>query len=212
MDNALLSIPFDVVLQQYDKAIAGFESSLREVQQKRAAVAALRDETHALHAGLRSAQEHARNLGLLQPPSPPADSHLWVVPDEEDAASSDHGIHESKGESAPASPYASHDAPGRAASEPESTSSAPANDAPDEVIVRGARMKEILNVVGSRPGDTWVSSEIADLLGIDRSNRSGRRALRANLHALAERGTLERISVDGDSRVHYKARMNWRFI
>ncbi|MCZ1018933.1 hypothetical protein [Streptomyces noursei] len=200
------------MLQQYDKAIAGFESSLREAQQKRAAVAALRDETHALDAGLRSAQEHARNLGLLQPSPPPVDGHLWVVPDGEDAASSDHEIHESRGESTPASPYASHDVPDHAANEPESAPPAPVNDAPAEVIVRGARMKEILNVVGSRPGDTWVSSEIADLLGIDRSNRSGRRALRANLHALAERGTLERISIDGDSRVHYKARMNWRFI
>lgn len=73
-------------------------------------------------------------------------------------------------------------------------------------------MKEILNVVDSRPGDTWVSSDVADLLGIDRSNRSARHALRANLHALADRGALERITVDGDSRVHYWARMNWRFV
>ncbi|MEU5545113.1 hypothetical protein AB0G85_22365 [Streptomyces sioyaensis] len=212
-DNALLSIPFDEVLQKYDKAIAGFENSLREAQQKRAAVASLRDETHALHAGLRTAQEDARKLGLLRPPPPPADSHLWVVPDEEEAAGSDHRTQERGAESPRTSTRTQDDAPGHSAGEPASAAPVASDNAPpEEVIVRGARMKEILNVVGSRPGDTWVSSEIADLLGIDRSNRSGRRALRANLHALAERGTLERISIDGDSRVHYKPRMNWRFI
>ncbi|MFE7606998.1 hypothetical protein [Streptomyces celluloflavus] len=213
VDNALLTIPFDKVLQQYDKVIADFESYLREVQGKRAAVAALRDETHALHAGLRSAREHARGLGLLPPPPPPVDDRLWVVPDEEEAAGSGCGIQEGQGGSVPASPRTPDDAPGLVASEPGSTPPAPEGDAPpDEVIVRGARMKEILSVVGSRPGDTWVSSEIADLLGVDRSDSAGRRALRANLHALAKRGTLEQISVDGDSRVHYKARLNWRFV
>ncbi|MFJ5305195.1 hypothetical protein [Streptomyces sp. NPDC088350] len=201
-ETELLHAPFDKVLRRYDELAEGLETFLHEVQQKRAAIASLRDESHTLFPALRAMQQRARELGLLQTSTDPA-AHLWVASDEEVAP-------QPLDTQTPLADPADDPAPtARESAAPAS----PADSAvPEVVVVRGARMKEILTAVGSRPDVEWGSGDVAELLGISRSDRSGRRALRANLHALTERGALERITVEGDSRTYYKARMNWSFV
>lgn len=150
MVDTLLAIPFEEVLKEYENLIAELEIPLREAQRKRAAVAALRDETQALRAGLHSAHEDARELGLLShqpPPADRADSHLWVVPNEEEAAGSGHDPEDSESQGTRESTGTSDDAPGGKAAEPmaaapSAAKGAPSGEAsaevpPNEVIVRG---------------------------------------------------------------------------
>jgi hypothetical protein len=198
----IFSIPFGEAIRGYDELIEELEASLREAQEKREAVISLRDESHSLFAALRTTQQRAHELGLVRS-SPGSAAHLRAVPEEEE--------HSPTTDTQASSTDRADDLASTSA-EPAAPSPSPDGTVPDVVVVRGARMKEILSVVGSRPDEEWTSSDVAELLGVSRSDRSGRRALRANLHALTERGALERITVEGDSRAYYKGRMNWRYV
>ncbi|MFF3373510.1 hypothetical protein ACFYXF_11240 [Streptomyces sp. NPDC002680] len=179
------------------------EKKLSEAREMQAELDAMDEATESALSILLHQYNRAVDLGLMES-APGAATHLWVVP----------GDDEDEGGPAPGTPPQTLSAAGAPGPEGPTATAAdtPAPDTPvsKEVVVRGRRMQEILTVVGSRPDANWLSSDVADLLGVAKEDRSGRRAVRSNLRSLVDRGALERVT--SDSGTYYRARMNWRFI
>ncbi|MEV6401312.1 hypothetical protein AB0M39_42180, partial [Streptomyces sp. NPDC051907] len=168
--------------QKCDRTVSGLEKALSEAREMQAEIAAMDDTTQSALATLRCQYDRAVDLGLMES-APDAVTHLWVVP----------GDDKDEDEPAPGSPADAASA--TAASSTPEAPAAVATDSPvldarlsEEVVVRGRRMQEILTVVGSRPDTDWASGDVADLLGVAKGDRSGRRALRSNLRSLVDRG------------------------
>lgn len=205
---------YDAALGECDTAIAGLEQSLLQQRERRMRLLSGREEACTALTCTQSALKIAREMFAPRQSttsSPPALSarSLSIVP----ADTQPSGTTPSAEPSAPeggssAGPHLPPDEPGSG-----STGSQPdaGRELPDEVIVRGSRMKQILTVMAQRPDTDWGTGDVATLLGITEGDIAARRALRENLRNLARRGALERVTVEGDFHTYYRPRMNWRF-
>ncbi|MCH0538736.1 hypothetical protein I3F58_04010 [Streptomyces sp. MUM 203J] len=207
---------FDAALKECDAGIDEAEQSLRLLRERRMRLASGREEVWAAVTTARSALKTAHEtfgprqdgsgastagqpgpqLKIVPPDPPPhaASPHTDPSEPERDAAP---GPHPPPQEATPA--------------DDTGLPSDMQDDAPAEVIVRGARMKQILTVMAQRPDTNWGTGDVAELLGVSESDGAARRALRENLRNLARRGALERVTVEGDFHTYYRPLMNWRF-
>lgn len=183
-----LSAPFDQLRWEYDAYIGWLEMLLEKAKEQRLSLDQMEEARGSLSRLTRTVVRNGEGFEL-QLPSQQLQQDLWIESDEEDQS--------------PGVPCATGGAV------PLNTAADIA--APEEVVVRGPRMKEILTAMGARPHDAWAASEVAEALGVSRSDRTERRALRVNLDHLAKRGALERVKIEGDHHVYYRPRMNWRF-
>ncbi|WP_282701163.1 hypothetical protein [Streptomyces sp. CC219B] len=191
---------------EYSEIAANLRASLKETEDRIGEITSVRDEARAAISQAASVREQAERLQLFGPT--PEGTHLRVVPD--------------RG-TTPA-PTGDAEAPlGQPASDTTPESSAPVatptqntdratQSPPDEVIIRGPRLRQILDVMSSKPGINWNSEDIAAVLGLSKGDAAGRHSLRQSLRALAERGALERVTVTGDWHTYYRPLMNWKFV
>ncbi|MBT2446354.1 MULTISPECIES: hypothetical protein [unclassified Streptomyces] len=193
----LLVVQCDAAIRKYTEVIASLEESLNAARDRYARLVEARDEAQTVAVNARSVLHRASALFKTEPGFDAASARLRVVPDEPSS-----GTPPSAGEAdEPSTPEHGADSSAPAAEEP-----------PVEVLVRGARMKEILTAIGARPDLSWGTADVAAVLGVTEENAAGRRALRENLRNLAMRGALERVAVEGDFHTYYRPRMNWRFV
>jgi len=71
-------------------------------------------------------------------------------------------------------------------------------------------MKELLDLLYSRPGAEWTSMDVAALRG--EGDRLGRKRLRNTLRDAVAKGFLERISHPGERTVRYRVASPGRHI
>ncbi|MFE2282594.1 hypothetical protein ACFXDJ_00135 [Streptomyces sp. NPDC059443] len=195
---------FDAEIQKSDEKIAVIEESLHGEHERRTQLIEARDDALTVARDAVSVRHRAGELLKADTDLDAASTaRLRVVPDE-----------------APPSPPPSAHEDDRGGT--DQTTGTPAQAAhfsdqameepPNEVLVRGARMKEILTAVATRPDLDWGTADIAAVLDVTEDDPAGRRALRENLRNLAMRGVLERVTVEGDFHTYYRPRMNWRFV
>nr|WSX50862.1 hypothetical protein OG409_19065 [Streptomyces sp. NBC_00974] len=186
----------DVEIRKETEVATALEGSLHVSRERIALLVAARDEAQAVALKARSLLHRAGGLFQAEPGVDAASTRLRAVPDEP-----------------PSGPAPSVHEDGEPGAGQVSDPIVPtAEEAPREVLVRGARMKEILAAVGARPDLDWGTADIAAVLGVAEEDAAGRRAMRENLRNLAMRGALERVTVEGDFHTYYRPRMNWRFI
>lgn len=222
MAEGLLADPADLMdlvdrrcktkLLQYDQTIPELEQQLGEMRKKREEVLALMTRNISALTDWHAVREGAEQLGLLESSTEP--TRLWVVPDEEPPPSRDKdGTAASTAvlqpEGAPEQDEALVSA-GGFASEAPSVATAPAQ--PDPVLVRGARRREILTLIGSKPHARWSVVAVGALLGIEKEDEAGLHCVREVLRKLAILGALERITIEGDIHAYYRPCGTWRFI
>ncbi|MEU7026540.1 hypothetical protein AB0A60_07560 [Streptomyces sp. NPDC046275] len=208
-------LKYDVALADCDTDIFNLEQLLLKKREHRIRLASGREEACAAVACKESALKTARELLAPQQdaahPPPPAQSgrQLTIVPTDAQPSSATPPTDPPAPEGGTATD--SHISPDGPDSGPTGSPLDVGSELPDEVIVRGARMKQILTVMAQRPDADWGTGDVAALLGVSESDIAARRALRENLRNLARRGVLERVTVEGDFHTYYRPRMNWRF-
>ncbi|MGW6390589.1 hypothetical protein ACWFR1_08785 [Streptomyces sp. NPDC055103] len=205
---------FDAALKECDTRIDELEQSLRLAKERRMRLSLGREEVWAAVTSRRSALKTAREVFAPQESTADAPTAAQQGPQLKivlaDASPPD--ARPSNEPPAPEHPAA----PGPHLPPRESTpvdvapSTVAPHDLPLEVVVRGARMKQILTVMAQRPDINWGTGDVANLLGVD-DDIAARRALRENLRNLARRGALERVTIEGDFHTYYRPRMNWKF-
>ncbi|WP_146046284.1 hypothetical protein [Streptomyces cahuitamycinicus] len=181
---------YDTLIAECDTTIDQLSTALREVNEKRDAMVALREEARSLQGvgpRLRAMRAHAQKHGIV-PGQPGPQVTLRVVP----------------------SPPAPDQEPQTAAEDSMRVTAEPESPRPAEVIIRSKKQQEVLTVIASRPDLPWGSGDLAQVLGIPADPRE-RKSLRNCLRALVVCGALERISREDDRHVYYRPRMNWRF-
>ncbi|MFJ4011009.1 hypothetical protein [Streptomyces sp. NPDC090026] len=206
---------YDVALGECDADIFNLEQLLLKKREHRVRLASGREEACAAVACQESALKTARELlapqqNAAHPPPAQPGRQLTIVPTDMQPPSATPPADPSapEGDTSADSHVPPPDEPGSGG-----TGSQPgAGGEPPEVIVRGARMKQILTVMAQRPDADWGTGDVAALLGVSESDIAARRALRENLRNLARRGALERVTVAGDFHTYYRPRMNWRFV
>lgn len=212
------------LLGEYSETAATLRASLKETEDRIAEITTVRDEAHAVLSQAASVRQQAERLQLFGPT--PRGSHLRVAPDETAPPPADDAeapfSEPAVGTMPPpadnvGAPVGEPAADTASDSQPSADAHAPNTDTgtrstPDVVVIRGPRLRQILDVMGSKPGINWNSEDLAVLLGMTKDDSAGRHSLRQSLRALAERGALERVKVAGDWHTYYRPLMNWKFI
>lgn len=194
----------DKAIKECDEGIIVLEDSLLKKHERRTQLIEARDEAQTTARSARFVRNRAGELLEADTDlDEPSTTRLRVVPDE----------------TPPNSPPCAHEDDCAGTCQPTDThaqgayfSDQATEEPPSEVLVRGARMKEILTALATRPDLDWGTADIAAILGVTEDDPAGRRALRENLRNLAMRGVLERVTVEGDFHTYYRPRMNWRFV
>jgi hypothetical protein len=195
----------NALLGEYSEIAANLRASLKETEDRIAEITTVRDEAHAAINQAASVREQAERLQLFSPT--PEGAHLRVVTSQTTpppTGGAEAPVKQPAADTTPDSPAA--------AAVPAQNTAAGRQFTSDEVIIRGPRLRQILDVMGSKPSINWNSEDIAAILGLSKSDTAGRHSLRQSLRALAERGALERVTVAGDWHTYYRPLMNWKFV
>ncbi len=183
-DMARLASQYETMVSGYDETLLGLKESVRQVTEERDRIAQRLDEVRTVFASLTEATARAEHLSAASLPQPR--TRLQAVPTQDTVARDHH----------------------EAGPPPSPTEQTP--DGAAGTVTASPRVKELLDLLYSRPGAEWTSMDVATLRG--EQDRLGRKRLRNTLRDAVAKGFLERISDQGDRTVRYRVASPRRYV
>lgn len=182
-DMARLASQYETMVSGYDETLLGLKESVRQVTEERARIAQRLDEVRTVFASLTEATARAEQLSAAGLPQ--QRTRLQAVPTQDTVTGDRH-------EAGPPPSPTEQTADGAAGA-----------------VTASPRVKELLDLLYSRPGAEWTSMDVAALRG--EQDRLGRKRLRNTLRDAVAKGFLERISDQGRT-VRYRVASPRRYV